>query len=611
YGEERWNRAFLQRGARNRYLNSFSLDRPGPEWAANTAYWLKAAGVSGASVTKPYKLSFPEPTNTLKRAENGDWDRENFDGAAVVEILERQSIAKGSSVVIAGGGGAAQAVSAGLLARGFIPKLWVRQEGRLAARPEGEAFVSTWPGEYQEALVDALGPDAKFRLVIDAQFSRPVAQSPLARWAEKLSVPYVPGTVWWREQARMQDQFWFGEDRLGAALPAVLNLVPYSKSETLRALSIALAFGVPTEIRSPGLSDDTEAFAAAMESIGSSIDRNNDVWRIFPPSVLSAPGSAINMGEGATGLRMLAALSPLFSGNPLLIDAAPSLRVRPMEEIYEGLGLAPSSEWPMKIPASSRLPEQVSLERSSQFASGFLIAGAALVFRGQRESYTLKFTGERRSETYLHLTLAFLRETGLEINEFQGGVEVKRGQPKTRLVFSIEKDASALALLEVFASRWKLASFFPGTRSRQGDSAFPELMKKALETGDVSLAHHPDLAPALWAAAALFRRPLRIKDCPQLHLKESDRAKLLVLAAQALGAHAEEKPDGFFVDFSNFVPPAGEIFLRTEGDHRLAMAFGVVSTDYPQVAPDRKDCVRKSFPQFWHALTYLEEALPG
>jgi 3-phosphoshikimate 1-carboxyvinyltransferase len=459
-------------------------------------------------------------------------------------------------------------------------------------------------------LVDALGPAVSFRVVIDAQFSRPPNQAPLALWAEAKGIAYVPGTVWWREQARMQDEFWFGADRLGTAREAVLKLVPYSKSETLRALAISLAFGIPAEIRNPGLNDDTEVFANAIEALGGSVDRTADTWRVFPPAKLECPAGAVHMGEGATGLRILAALSPLFAGG-LQIDADPSLRARPMREIHEGLGLAASGDWPMRIPAGTALPERVSLERSSQFASGFLIAGAAEVFRGQRPAYRLELTGERRSETYLQLTIAFLRETGLEISASEGAVEIRPGKPASRFHFKIDPDASAVALLEAYARRWRLHSFFDAASSRQGDAEFPRLLGQALETGAASLRHHPDLAPALWVGAALFRRPLTVKDCPQLRLKESDRAKLLVQAAQALGAKAEERADGFCVDFSDFVPPPREIFLRTEGDHRLAMAFGILATDYPQVAPDRRDCVRKSFPHFWQALALLEEAQPG
>ena len=316
------------------------------------------------------------------------------------------------------------------------------------------------------------------------------------------------------------------------------------------------------------------------------------------------------MGEGATGLRMLAALSPLFSEG-LAIDAAPALRSRPMQEIYEGLGLPNSEDWPMRIPAGTKLPEKVSLERSSQFASGFLIAGAAEVFRGHRPEYRLELTGERRSETYLQLTLAFLRETGLVVTADERSVEIRPGKSSSRFHFTVDRDASAVALLEAYAQRWRLKSFFGAETSRQGDAEFPRLLNQVLAGGEVSLRHHPDLAPALWVGAALLRQPITVKDCPQLHLKESDRAKLLVQAALALGAKAEERADGFFVDFSGFLPPAHETFLRTEGDHRLAMAFGILATDYPQIAPDRRDCVRKSFPQFWQALALLEEAQPG
>lgn len=609
HGEERWNRAFLRRGARCRYINSSSLDKPGEDWARNVEFWMDRAGVAGASVTKPYKLSFARPTNTLKRGEQS-WQRSNTDGQAVVEILNRHGLPLGSRVVVAGGGGAARSVESGLQEAGFDPRLWVRQEGRLASRPEGLALVSTWPGEYQEALVEALGAPSHFELVIDAQFSRPPAQAPLALWAAGKNIPYVPGTVWWREQARLQDQIWFGEDRLGTAYEAALKLVPSSKSETLRALAIALAFGVQTEIQGPGINEDTEVFASALEQLGAAIDRNNDIWRVFPGR-LEAPAEPVFMAEGATGLRILAALSVLFQGAPLFFEAAPSLRSRPMDELFSGLGLPIPEGWPLEVPVSGKLPEKVSLERSSQFASGFLIAGAAEVFRGKRAYYRLLIEGERRSESYLNLTCAFLREAGLRVEEKDSAIEVRPGAGAHKLHFRIEKDASSLAFLEVYARRWKLRSFFPAENSRQGDAIFPQLLTEAMETGEVSLRHFPDLAPALWAAAAIFRKPLRVKDCPQLHLKESDRANLLAEAALALGVPAGESEDGFFVDFRSLHPAREEIFLRTDGDHRLAMAFGLLGTDDPLVAPDRRDCVRKSFPHFWQVLALLEEALPG
>lgn len=611
YGEEHWNRAFLRRGARYRYVNCATMDPPSEVWAGNVLQWMDKAHIRGASVTKPYKLCLPEsPVNTVVM-NNGLWEFANTDGEAVLRLLQRVGVAPGDPVVIAGGGGAARAAREVLARAGYEAALWVREGGRLGARPgKAAALVSTWPGEYQEALVEALalaGP-AEFRVVIDAQFTRPPAEAPLARWAEAAGVAYVPGSRWWREQARLQDQLWFGRDRLGAAKEAVLAQVPASKSETLRALAIAAAFGQPAEIHGPALNEDTEVFVRALEMLGVSVDRDGQLWRVFPPARLRAPAEPIDMGEGATGLRILGALSTLMEGE-LRITGAARLLERPHDDLLAALGAISDGKL-LTIPCGRALPAVISLERSSQFATGFLIAAAAELRRGLRERYELALEGEARSLPYVRLTLLLLKEAGIASELGDAKVTLSPGEKKQKLVFRVEKDASSLAFLEAYGRRWGLASFFGGM-TRQGDSVFPELLEGLLKNPVVSLRHHPDLAPPLWAAAALFRVAIEVRDCPQLHLKESNRARLLVEAAEALGAKGETRPDGFFCDFSGARPARQELFLRTDGDHRLAMAAGVLATDDPLVQPDRRDCVRKSFPQFWPALAALEEAQPG
>jgi 3-phosphoshikimate 1-carboxyvinyltransferase len=616
HGEGHWNRAFLRRGAQFRYLNCATTDAPSTDWRANITEWLHAAGVKGASVTKPYKLCFPpHPVNTLKRA-GESWDFANTDGAAVRTLLEQNGILPGEPVLIAGGGGAARAGLEGLSAAGYHASLWVRSGGSLGKKPPGVALVSTWPGEYQEPLLEALvGSGAgEIRLVVDAQFSRSPAEAPLARWAAAAGIAYVSGTAWWREQARMQDRLWFGADRLGKARDAVLDLVPASKSETLRALAIAAAFGVPAEIHGPALNEDSEAFVCALEQLGVSVDRDGSLWRVFPPGGgLRAPAGVIDMNEGATGLRILGALSVLMAGT-LRLGGAARLGERPQHELINALGAA-REKWPLEIPGGGALPGAVSLERSSQFASGFLIAGAAEIYLGRRLSYELKLEGEVRSLSYLQLTLQLLQDAGIASTLHHDLVTLTMAEKKSRLIFRVEKDASSLAFLEVYARRWGLASFFEGGSSkvwRQGDAEFPQILDRFLAgEARVNLRNHPDLAPPLWAAAALFRRRLEVVDCPQLHLKESDRARLLVEASQAIGGQAEERADGFMADFTRRLSATAETFVRTEGDHRIAMAAGLLSVDDPLVHPDRRDCVRKSFPTYWQALAALEEAQPG
>ncbi len=606
YGEERWNRAFLQRGAMARYVNCATADPATDFWRENILRWMEKAQVKGASVTKPYKLSFSSPTNTLT-AQDSDWSLANTDGQAVAAILKNYGLRAGERVVIAGGGGAAQGVRAWLEKNDLNVSLWVREDGRLESCPAGEAFVSTWPGTFQEALVQALPQQPKFRVVLDAQFSRSGSESPLAQWCVEKNIPYIPGSLWWKEQARGQDLIWFGADRLGKAKNSVLNFVPTSKSETLRALALSAACGVPAEILGPAKNVDTDIFLEALGRLGVSSHQEEDILSLFPPKDLVPPKESLFMGEGATGLRIMGALSTVMKGEVLRISGTPRLEERPSEELRSSLGVTKAG-WPMEIPVGAALPKKISVARSSQFATAFLLAAAGALYRGMLSEYTLELEGEMRSEPYLRLTLALMKDAGIG-SEFTGrNLRIFLEEKKKKFVFAIEKDASSLSFLEVYGDRWRLSSFFQ--KSRQGDGDFPYFLSQLKNNEPISLGNHPDLAPPLWSAAVLLRKKLEIVDCPQLHWKESDRAHALVEAAKLLGAKAEERDDGLLVDFQGWIPPTKEIFLPTEGDHRLAMAFGLLSTEMP-VHPDRRDCVSKSFPAFWQALDLLEKALPG
>lgn len=602
YGEEQWNRAFLRRGSQARYLNLPCKEAAGSEWAKQAFAFLEAADIQGASVTKPFKLSFSSPTNTLKKEEH--WIRENTDGGAVAEILSKRGVAPGSQVVVAGGGGAAKCVEEGLLKRGYEVNLWIRESGKLGECPPGKIFISTWPGEYQESLIESL-PERNFSLVIDAQLSR--SPAPLKEWCQEKNFDYISGAYWWKLQANLQDRIWFGPERLGLAREKVLQFVPASKSETIRALAISFAFALPTEIHGPSICDDTETFVEALEKFGASVDRNGAVWRVFPPEILIPPKQAISMGEGATGFRILASLSSVMAGEKLVLEASDSLRMRPQEELR--LAFQANDSWPLEIPTGRNIPAEVATNRSSQFATGFLIAGAARVFRGLMPEFRLQLGSDRISESYIEMTLSMIELTGLRV-ERGDEIRIFPGEKKTKVRFEIEKDASSLAFLEVFAKRWGLATFFDGDL-KQGDGAFPQILQGFLEGNEISLRHHPDLAPPLWSAAIMFRRKIVVKNCPQLRLKESDRAKLLVEAAEKLGAKAELLEDGFVIDASKIKIPREELYLRTDGDHRMAMAFGLLTQEDSLILPDRKDCVKKSFPGFWQALQLLAEALPG
>lgn len=94
-----------------------------------------------------------------------------------------------------------------------------------------------------------------------------------------------------------------------------------------------------------------------------------------------------------------------------------------------------------------------------------------------------------------------------------------------------------------------------------------------------------------------------VRGAHELRLKESDRIAAVVENLRAIGARAEETPDGFTVEGTR--TPLGGV-VRTRGDHRVAMAFGVLaSLPGNQIDIDDRSCVSVSYPGFWDDLTSL------
>ncbi|MGH7653591.1 MAG: 3-phosphoshikimate 1-carboxyvinyltransferase [Gemmatimonadaceae bacterium] len=106
-----------------------------------------------------------------------------------------------------------------------------------------------------------------------------------------------------------------------------------------------------------------------------------------------------------------------------------------------------------------------------------------------------------------------------------------------------------------------------------------------------------DELPMIACLAARAEGETRVTGAAELRVKESDRIAAVVQNLVAIGADAEELPDGFVVRGSDR-PYRGRI--KTHGDHRIAMAFGVLgAVDGNDIDVDDRDCVNVSYPGFW------------
>ena len=93
---------------------------------------------------------------------------------------------------------------------------------------------------------------------------------------------------------------------------------------------------------------------------------------------------------------------------------------------------------------------------------------------------------------------------------------------------------------------------------------------------------------------------IEVRGAYELRVKESDRISLVARNLRAIGALVEELPDGFIVRGAK-KQLRGRVV--THGDHRIAMAFGVLGVlDGNIIEIDDRGCVAVSYPDFWRDL---------
>ena len=126
---------------------------------------------------------------------------------------------------------------------------------------------------------------------------------------------------------------------------------------------------------------------------------------------------------------------------------------------------------------------------------------------------------------------------------------------------------------------------------------------RAIEIDGDRVADVIDELPLIGVAMAAAEGRSELRDAAELRVKESDRIALVAANLAAIGAHVDERPDGWIV--SRGRPRAADI--HTQGDHRIAMAFaiaaacGVAGT----VRIDDPACAAVSYPSFWTDLETL------
>lgn len=393
--------------------------------------------------------------------------------------------------------------------------------------------------------------------------------------------------------------------------------IPPSKSDAHRAIICAsLAHGVST-ISNVAYSDDIIATIGAMRTLGANIVQDNDRLVIHGIERVVDEDVEINCIESGSTLRFLTMVSSALCRGKIHFVGKGKLGARPMEifqNILQGQGILYQND---SFENTDQLLDlwigggfssgnfSIKGDISSQFLSGLLFTCPLL-----DGDSTIEITTPMQSIGYVDLTLNTLKKFGIKVlHENYRKFFISGGGRYQSRDYTIEGDYSQSAFFRVanmLGSDIEICGL--DDHSLQGDKVifdFCDQLQSASADQFIQLdcENCPDIVPVLAVGVALRKGKTRITNIGRLKIKECDRLTATYTQLVKLGANVRMGQDWLeFEGVDCFV--GGKV--SAYGDHRMAMALAIASTrSTSPVIIDNKECVSKSYPDFWQVFSSL------
>lgn len=401
--------------------------------------------------------------------------------------------------------------------------------------------------------------------------------------------------------------------------------LPSSKSISNRWLVLNYLMGNPCVLRNLSPSDDT----ALLQTLLGQLKRGTT--------------TSFMCGNAGAVARFMMAVLALTPGEWTL-DGDERLRQRPMAPLIESLRSMGcpiqclGNEGYLPVHLTGYMPKYKMTEldpsESSQYVSAMLLAGTLLP-----QGLTLTLTDRAASRPYIDMTLAVLENAGI-LTSVSANQRVYRVWPLTntlrhKLAVDMERDWTSASYI------YAAAALLPGLRMRmqglslstscQGDRVTAEIFQhlgvitrevrspyrkevrsitvegngENESTLEYNFIDCPDLMPTVLVTCAALGVKARLKGVKNLRVKESDRIQALSEELGKMGCHITQTATEVRMSKTKLTPQGP---VDVHGDHRIAMAFGVLTLRYPDLVIKNPECVSKSFPNFWEQLELIRQA---
>ena len=389
--------------------------------------------------------------------------------------------------------------------------------------------------------------------------------------------------------------------RPGAARGTVA--APPSKSQAHRLLICAALADGESTVRGVDRSEDILATADCLAALGASLTWEGNTVRIRGCDPRKAGPALLCCRESGSTLRFMIPLC-LLSGSAMRLEGSEKLLSRPLS-VYEDLcreqGLALRRESAGLLAEGCLAPGEYIVPGgiSSQFITGLLFALPLLPADSR-----IQLIPPVESRSYLSLTLQALHDAGVDVSwADENTLFIPGGAAYRPLDTEVEGDYSNAAFFEALnctGGNVTVTGLRPD--SLQGDRVYRDFFPRlAAGNAGLDLADCPDLAPVLFAAAALGRGA-SFTGTRRLRFKESDRGAAMAQELAKFGVQLISEENRITVPAAALRAPSEP--LDSHNDHRIAMALSLLCTRTGGEIRGA-EAVRKSFPDYWDRLRSL------
>ena len=405
--------------------------------------------------------------------------------------------------------------------------------------------------------------------------------------------------------------------------------VPGDKSISHRSIIIPSISNGICEINNILRSDDVLHTLEAFRSMGVRIEEDRKKLIIYGSGLnsLKEPKNTIYLGNSGTSARLLVGLlsSQKFKS---VLTGDNSLSKRPMKRISDPLGkmnakiITTNGSLPITIVGNELNAIKIDLEiPSAQIKSGLLLA--SLNTKGETKITEHKIT---RNHTEI-----MLESFGANIETKKVGnkktIKIIGGKELTSQNIDVPNDLSSSAFFIVSAlinNNSKIilkninnnptrnglilvlkkmgAKLLLFNQRLNNNENICDIEVKSSELNGCELG--PEFAdlmidefPILAVAAAFAKSPSIFRGLKELRVKESDRLKLILFNLQNCGVECKSEKDDLYIYPSNNYNIKNNV-IKTDFDHRIAMAFGVMGTKIGPLEIKDSKSINTSFPNF-------------